>query len=128
MTTFHNTSTKTDLPNIKSALVTGIILSIKQIQKRLKDPDVACLSYYEALEKMTSEFTQFATDHGSIFTKVVGCEDLSTIASILYYKDKVDSGAMTESEVSSLVNKKYIPEKLLKIPEQLDQDKLTRQD
>lgn len=102
--------------NITSPSIIYIIKTIKEIQKRMKDPDIINEEYIYAYNKLSSEFSDFIEKYGyiNIFTKVLKGEDLSNIACILYYKDKVQKGLMTESALSELISKKFLPENLKK--------------
>lgn len=101
-----------ELREIKSPNVLNVMRTIKAIQKRMKDPDVTNLEYIYVYDKLGKEFSDFFEKHNVIFTKVIRGENLNTIASVLYYKDKVDRGLMTESQISDMLAKKYLPANL----------------
>ncbi len=86
-----------------------IITTIKKIQQRMKNPDLKDLEYIRIYDLLTNEFSYFAEKYTSIFTKVVRGESLAIIAASLFYKDKVEKGLMTESELSDMIAKKYLP-------------------
>ena len=98
-----------DLKEITTPSVLYIMKTIKAVQKRMKDPDLVNLAYIQVYTQMEKEFADFADDHTRIFTKVVRGENLNTIASVLYYKDKVARGLMTEEALSELLATKYLP-------------------
>lgn len=101
-----------ELMEITTPSVLYIMKTIKAIQKRMKDPDIAGLGYTEVYDKMGKEFSDFANRYISIFTKVIRGENLNTIASILYYKDKIAKGLMTEEQLSDMLATKYLPKHL----------------
>lgn len=101
-----------ELREITSPNILNIMRTIKAIQKRMKDPDVVNLEYIYVYDKLGKEFNDFFENHGVIFTKVIRGENLNTIASVLYYKDKVDRGLLTESQVADMLAKKYLPANL----------------
>ena len=103
------TVTDDDLKNITTPSVINIMTTIKAIQKRLKDPDIAGLEYIRVYDQLGREFDDFFTKYTGIFVKVIRGESLSTIASVLYYKDKVARGLITEEELADRLAKKYLP-------------------
>lgn len=98
--------------SITSAEIVYIIKMIKIIQKRMKDPDCVNLEYIQLYDKLTQEFTNFSDDHTDIFTKVSRGEDLSTIAQVLYFRDKVNRNLIKESDLSDRLASKYLPKNL----------------
>ena len=100
------------MSKIESPQMKLVILTIKKIQQRLKDPDVKNLEFSTVYEKLSHEFNDFFEKYTSIYVKVIRGEDLATLSSIIYYKDKVLSGKMSESDVSNMLAKKYLPENL----------------
>ena len=101
-----------DLKEITTPSVIYIMKTIKQIQKRMKDPDVANLEYILVYDKLSKEFEQFFDRYTGIYIKVIRGENLTTVASALYYKDKVDRGLMNQDELSDMLAKKYLPAEL----------------
>ena len=101
-----------ELRDITSPNVVYIMRTIKAIQKRMKDPDIVNLEYIRVYDALGKEFLDFFDNNTAIFTKVIRGENLNTIASVLYYKDKVDRGLMTEEQVSNMLMKKFLPPKL----------------
>jgi hypothetical protein len=101
-----------ELRDIKSPSVLYIMKTIKIIQKRMKDPDIANLEYIRVYDTLGKEFPEFFDKYTSIFTKVIRGENLNTIASVLYYKDKVDRALMTEEQLSDMLAKKILPPSL----------------
>ena len=98
-----------ELRDITSPNVVYIMRTIKAIQKRMKDPDIVNLEYIRVYDALGKEFLDFFDNNTAIFTKVIRGENLNTIASVLYYKDKVDRGLMTEEQVSNMLMKKFLP-------------------
>lgn len=86
-----------------------IMKTIKQIQKRMKDPDIINLEYIMVYSQLSKEFNDFFNKYTSIFVKVIRGEDLRTVATILYYKDKVAKGLLTEEELSNMLAEKFLP-------------------
>lgn len=101
-----------ELKDITSPNVIYILQTIKTIQKRMKDPDLVGLEYIRIYEKLCEEFTDFSDRYTHIFTKVIRGENLNTLASVLYYKDRVEKGLITETQLSELLAKKYLPSHL----------------
>lgn len=93
--------------SLSSSQVLHIIQTIKDIQTRMKE--LTKLSYIEMYHQLSTEFELFYEKHTTIFTKVIRGDDLTTIAAILYYKDKVDNKVMTESDLSQKLAQKYLP-------------------
>lgn len=104
--------TDKDISSITSPKLKNIFGTIKQIQKRMKDPDLVNQEFIRVYDVLGKEFSEFADTYTHIFTKVVRCEDLKTVAAVLYYKDKVDRGLMTEAELSEMLSSKYLPKHL----------------
>lgn len=106
--------TDCDLNRITSPSVKNIILTMKKIQARMKEPDVVNLSYMDRYTLMTIEFTQFAERYGTIFSKLVGGGDgdLELIAQILYYKDKEEKGIISEDKIFKMVEETYLSDKI----------------
>lgn len=103
-----------DRIGIKSPEIRDTIRTIKNIQARLKDEDVKHLSYIETYDKLSYEFNDFFENqnHTRIFITVIKGEDLSTLVSSLYYKDKVINGELTEQYVSDKLAEKFFPKEL----------------
>lgn len=101
-----------ELKEITTPSVLYIMKTIKEIQKRMKDPDLVKSEYIEVYTKLGEEFSEFADNHTRIFTKVVRGENLNTIASALYYKDKISKGLMSEEQLSDMLATKYLPNHL----------------
>ena len=106
--------TNSELKDITSPNVINILRTIKAIQKRMKDPDIVGLEYIRVYDKLGKEFQVFFDSYTKIFTTVIRGENLNTVASVLYYKDKVERGLMTEEQVSDLLANKYLPSHLKK--------------
>lgn len=101
-----------DLQEITSPNVIYIIKMIKEIQRRMKDPDVSGLEYIRVYDKLGKEFDNFFNTYTGIFVKVIRGENLNTLASVLYYKDKVDRGLLSEAQLADQLAKKYLPANL----------------
>lgn len=102
----------TNFPNVKSPTVIYILTMIKTLQNRMKDTDLRDLEYIRVYDSLSREFSDFADNYTSIFTKVVKGENLNMVASILFYKDQVEQGIMSEEKLSELLAQKYLPENL----------------
>lgn len=98
-----------DLQEITTPSVIYIMKTIKQIQKRLKDPEIASMEYIRVYDALSQEFSEFFDKYTGIFIKVIRGENLSTVASALYYKDKVDRGLITQEKLSDMLASKYLP-------------------
>lgn len=102
-----------ELPKIKSTQIIYIISSIKNIQHRMLEPELINADYATVYSVLQSEFNDFYEKYDKIFKLVVDGENLYTVASILYFKNKCDQGLASEQEVADMVNSKFIPENLL---------------
>ncbi len=102
------TTPKTELLGITTPWVIDMMLTIKAIQKRMKDPDVAGLEYIRVYDKLGKEFQQFFDENTKIFTKVIRGESFNTIGPILYYKDQIARGLLSESELSNRLADKFL--------------------
>ena len=100
------------LQKIMSPEVMETLKTIKQIQKRMTDPDISGLEYIVVYDKLGKEFDDFFTRYTGIFVKVIRGEDLSTIASALYYKSQVSKGLITEDKLADMLSAKYLPANL----------------
>ena len=101
--------TDAEMKEITTSSVLYIMKTIKQIQKRMKDPDIARLEYIRVYDTLGKEFDEFFEKYTGIFIKVIRGENLSTVASALYYKDKVERGLITQDELSDMLATKYLP-------------------
>lgn len=122
MTELKEKVSDAELLEITSPKILYIMKTIKAIQKRMKDYDNLGLQYIELYDKLGKEFIQFFDDYTTIFTKVIRGEKLNLIASVLYYKDKVDKGLITEAQLGDMLSKKYMPAHLKE-----ESDKLIKQ-
>lgn len=93
---------------IKSPAVINKIRTIKQIQSRMKDPDVRNLEYVRVYDKLSREFDDFFSRYTSIFIKVIRGETLDVLAAALYYQDQVLQGLISEEEVAGLVAGRFL--------------------
>jgi hypothetical protein len=98
----------------KSPELNDMIKTIKAIQKRMKDDDVKKLAYINVYDKLGKEFDDFFNRYTSIFIKVIKGEDMKTLAAILYYKDQINQGKLTEKELADRLATKYMPEDVKK--------------
>lgn len=112
MTSLKTNVSNTELKDIVSPHVINIMKTIKLIQKRMKDPDVRDLDYIRVYDKLGKEFQNFSDTQPRIFTMVIRGENMNLLASILYYKDKVDRGLLLESQLADMVAKAYMPANL----------------
>lgn len=97
---------------ITSPVVLYIMHTIKAIQARMREPDLINSEYITIYDTLGREFQEFSDEHTAIFTKVIRGESLATIASVLYFKDKEEKGAITESQISDMLATKYLPTSL----------------
>ena len=104
--------TDAELKEITTPDVMYIMQTIKAIQKRMKDPDIVNLEYIRVYDQLGKEFDDFFNSYTGIFVKVIRGENLSTLASVLYYKDKVARGLITEEELADKLAHKYLPANL----------------
>ena len=98
-----------ELRDIKTPNVIYVMKTIKAIQTRMKDPDVVDLPYIRVYDKLGKEFSEFFDSHTKIFTTVIRGENLNTITAVLYYKDKVARGLMTEEQLMEILMNKFLP-------------------
>jgi len=99
----------TQLKGIQTPEIIDIMRTIKQIQKRMKDPDVSGLEYIRVYDKLGREFDSFFNRYTGIFVKVIRGENLNTLASVLYYKDQMARGFITEGQLRDQLASKYLP-------------------
>lgn len=97
---------------IQTVEIRNIIRNIKNVQSRMKDDDVKNLQYVEAYTKLSYEFNDFFESNPSLFLAVVKGESLKTHVSTLYYRDKVLTGDMKESDLADMLSKKYFTKEL----------------
>lgn len=112
MTELKTNVSDAELREITTPSVLFIMKTIKQIQKRMKDPDIARLEYIIMYDTLGKEFNEFFENYTGIFIKVIRGENLSTVASALYYKDKIERGLMTQDQLSDMLATKYLPANL----------------
>jgi len=106
--------TETCLKKYSAPTTLYIIKTIKEIQKRMKDPDIVNLEYIRVYDTLGSEFIEFFETYTKIFTIVIKGEDLKPLAEILYYTNKVYIGEITEAELSEKLSTKFLPANLKK--------------
>lgn len=99
---------------IKTDEIKNIFRTIKLIQKRMKDNDLTHLEYIHVYDKLSYEFDNFFNTYPSIFVAIIKGSDLSTYVSTLYYRDKVLTGEMRESDIADMLATKYFPPELKK--------------
>ena len=104
--------TNEQLKGITTPETIHIMKTIKQIQRRMKDPDMVHLEYIRVYDQLSREFDPFFNRYTGIFTKVVKGENLNTLASVLYYKDQVSRGLITEEELRDRLARKFLPPEL----------------
>jgi len=75
----------------------------------MKDPDMVNLEYVRVYDQLGREFDDFFTRHTSIFVSVIRGEDLKTLSSVLFYKDKQLRGLVTEDELSKGLAEIFLP-------------------
>jgi hypothetical protein len=97
--------------NITSPPIVEAICTVKQMLKRMKQPDLADKEFPVIYERLSEEFPEFFQEYSSIFPKVID-KKLGTIMSILYYRDKFHNGTMTEAEIAQLPASKYMTPEL----------------
>jgi hypothetical protein len=97
------------LKSIASPDLIYIMTTIKQIQRRMKDPDVVNLEYIRVYDQLGREFDHFFNRYTGIFIRVIKGEDLSILAAVLYYKDQVRQGKISEADLADKLAKKYMP-------------------
>lgn len=110
-------SDQQDLMNINVQEITTpniiqIMKDIKKIQARVKEPENFCLDYAYLHNKMADEFPKFLQEHPTIFVKVLRGDDLSIVAAVLYYKDKIAKGELTEEEFADRLATRFLPSQL----------------
>jgi hypothetical protein len=104
----------TQIANITSIEILYIIKTIKNIQERLNDPDIVHLEYIRVYDTLGKEFEYFFNTYTNIFVKVIRGDNLSILASVLYYRDKHLKGEVTEEWLADKLAQTYFPEDLKK--------------
>lgn len=112
MTELNSKIMTDDIKCISSPNLINILRTIKAIQKRMKDPEIKNLEFIQMYDKLGKEFEDFFNKHTKIFTMVIKGENLRILASVLYYKDKIEKGLMTEQQLSEMLAEKYLPSHL----------------
>ncbi|BCS83171.1 hypothetical protein QLL95_gp0952 [Cotonvirus japonicus] len=104
--------TSTEILGITTPYIIDILKTIKKIQLRMKDPDLISMDYISVYDTLGKEFSVFSDKYTKIFTDVVQKKNLNTTASVLYYKDKVERGLMSEEELQNMLAEKFLPKHL----------------
>jgi len=96
------------LSTIKSPEVIYILQTIKKIQQRMKDPEILQMEYIRRYDKLSYEFDDFFQRYTGIFARVTKGENLDVLASVLYQRDQVLRGIITEEELSDKLAEKFL--------------------
>ena len=100
--------TTEQISSIKSPEVVYILQTIKKIQQRMKDPEILQMEFIRRYDKLSYEFNEFFERYTGIFARVVKGENLDVLASVLYQRDQVLRGIITEEELSNKLAEKYL--------------------
>ena len=100
--------TNEQLLSVKSPEVIYILQTIKKIQQRMKDPEILQMEFIRRYDKLSYEFNEFFERYTGIFARVVKGENLDVLASVLYQRDQVLRGIITEGELSNKLAEKYL--------------------
>lgn len=100
--------TNEQLLSVKSPEVIYILQTIKKIQQRMKDPEILQMEFIRRYDKLSYEFNEFFERYTGIFARVVKGENLDVLASVLYQRDQVLRGIITEEELSNKLAEKYL--------------------
>lgn len=105
---------KPDLKTITSARVLAIIDTIKRMQNRMKSRDLINEDFAIVYSTLSDEFPIFFENNPEIFKLIVSKnkQNLQILTQILYCRDRVDNGLMTEGELSETLSKIYLPKNL----------------
>lgn len=98
-------------PGIKSPVVIRILTDIREMRRRLRDPDLANQGFAVCYQKLSEEFDWlFRTQH-RLFMRIVEKNEtaIQNLLGVLYYQDQVYQGKKTEREVADIPAKKYLP-------------------
>ena len=102
------TDTIPELDFIKDPSIIGILKTIKQIQARMKQPDLVSAQYAVVYQTLLEDFPDLSD---SILRSVISGDKNGLLASILYHKSKELEGSLSETELSKMLAKKYkLPE------------------
>lgn len=85
-----------------------ILNVIKEINKRKKDEDLRGKQSGYVYNTLSIEFNDFSERYPRIFSNVVRDENISTLIQVLYYKDMVKQGKISEKEFSEKLGNKYL--------------------
>lgn len=99
-----------ELPFIRDPDLVNILKTIKQIQARMKKPDLVNEGYAVVYETLLDEFPDFSTKYNSIFLNVIRGDKIESLATVLYYRSKVVNGEITEEELSQKLASQYLPQ------------------
>lgn len=97
--------------------------TVRAIKIRINQNDVKTLSFPEIYQKMTDEFPTFASQQPRMFVRLIETTKpemtpvekqkvMDNICSVLYYRDKVVRGLITEEEVADIVAGRYLTPEL----------------
>jgi hypothetical protein len=105
---------KPDLKSITSTRVLAIIDTIKRMQNRMKSRDLINEDFAIIYSTLSDEFPLFFDNNPEIFKLIVSKnkQNLQILTQILYCRDRVDNGFMTEGELSETLSNIYLPKNL----------------
>src|SRR5690625_3952520 len=102
------------LPNelsfINNQEIKDIILTIKEIQKRMNLHQESSMKFPVMYEKLTNEFKSFSKNFPFIFDMVLHNKSLETIASALYYRNRMENNEINEKQITKQLVDKYFPD------------------
>jgi hypothetical protein len=99
---------------LKDPEMIELVNLIKMVQTKMKEPDNTNLEYVQIYDKMAREFPDFSDRYPSIFTRVIQGKALDTLASAIFYQDKIRQGVYTETQLANTLADHYIPEEIRK--------------
>lgn len=94
-----NNNTKNKL----SGTALYIIITVKEMQKRMLDQDLVNEEFAVNYDRLSREFNDFFEKYPNIFSLVVKCKDPYVLAQIVYFYSKCMKGEKSEEEIANMV-------------------------
>ena len=101
-------SVEEQIPVITEPEMVSIIMTMKEIRTRMKDPSVRDLDFIHMYDQLGREFNDFFERYTGIFVKIIKGDDLRVLVSALYYKDRISKGFLTEATLADRLAKQHM--------------------
>ena len=80
-----------------------ILKTVKDIQKRMLDPDLVDKEFAINCNVLSIEFNDFFEKYPNIFSLIIKGKDPYVVAQIIYFYSKYMNGEKTEKEIADMV-------------------------